>query len=88
MKIEGAKALQYLRDIDRTQGVKGDKLGVKTENHAVSDKIEISEEAKLLRSQGVTTKDFEAIRAKISSGEYNTDEVLGEVADNILKEIR
>ncbi|MFH1196230.1 MAG: hypothetical protein V1720_10980 [bacterium] len=52
------------------------------------DKIEISQEAKLLNSQKVDGKDLQKIKEKIAFGYYNTDEVLSKVSELILKEIK
>ncbi len=52
-----------------------------------TDKLELSDAAKKLKSLGVDSKDFAAVKAKIESGYYNTDEVTNKVADAILKEI-
>lgn len=52
------------------------------------DKIEISQEAKLLHSQKVDGKDLQMIRDKIASGFYNSDEVLSKVSELILKDIK
>ncbi len=53
----------------------------------VADKLEISEEAKLLQSQNISGKEAAQIRDKISSGFYNSEEVLNKVAEAILKEL-
>lgn len=51
------------------------------------DSLEISKEAKELQQKSEQIKDLSAIREKIKSGFYNTDEVLSKVADRILKEL-
>jgi negative regulator of flagellin synthesis FlgM len=51
-----------------------------------ADKIEISQEAKILQKESL--KNLEQIRQKINSGFYNSDEVLNKVADEIMKEIK
>lgn len=51
------------------------------------DSLEISKEAKELQQKSEQIKDFSAIREKIKSGFYNTDEVLNKVADRILNEL-
>ncbi|BDQ02880.1 flagellar biosynthesis anti-sigma factor FlgM [Ignavibacterium sp.] len=51
------------------------------------DSLEISKEAKELQQKSEQIKDLSAIREKIKSGFYNTDEVLNKVADRILKEL-
>ncbi|MEP0859889.1 MAG: flagellar biosynthesis anti-sigma factor FlgM [Ignavibacterium sp.] len=51
------------------------------------DSLEISKEAKELQQKSEQIKDLSAIREKIKSGFYNTDEVLIKVADRILKEL-
>ena len=52
-----------------------------------ADKIEISKEAKLLKSNSISEKDFSKIRERINTGFYNKPEVISKIADNILKEI-
>ncbi len=54
---------------------------------APGDKIEISQEAKMLQTNKVSPKDFAKIRERINTDFYNSDEVVGKVADSILKEI-
>jgi anti-sigma28 factor (negative regulator of flagellin synthesis) len=51
------------------------------------DKIEISKEAKLLKSNSISEKDFSKIRERINTGFYDKPEVISKIADNILKEI-
>lgn len=58
-----------------------------TTTNSSTDKIEISQEAKLLQSSGASQEDVSKIREKIDSGFYNQTEVISKVADNILKEI-
>lgn len=52
-----------------------------------TDKLELSDAAKKLQSQGIQAKDLSAINSKIESGYYNTDEVINKVADEIIKEL-
>lgn len=52
-----------------------------------TDKIEISKEAKLLKSNSISDKDFSKIRERIENGYYNKPEVVSKIADSILKEI-
>ncbi|MGD8777588.1 MAG: hypothetical protein PVH88_01355 [Ignavibacteria bacterium] len=54
---------------------------------APSDKIEISQEAKMLQTNKVSTKDFAKIQERINTDFYNSEEVINKVADSILKEI-
>lgn len=51
------------------------------------DKIEISNEAKVLQTQLERTKDLSEIKKKIESKFYDSDEVINKVAEKILKEI-
>uniref|UniRef100_A0A832DK06 Anti-sigma-28 factor FlgM C-terminal domain-containing protein n=1 Tax=Ignavibacterium album TaxID=591197 RepID=A0A832DK06_9BACT len=51
------------------------------------DSLEISKEAKELQQRSEQVKDLSAIKERIKSGFYNTDEVLNKVADRILKEL-
>jgi anti-sigma28 factor (negative regulator of flagellin synthesis) len=50
------------------------------------DKIEISKQAIAMQSTS-EVKNLAEIQKKIDSGFYNSEEVLGKVADSILKEI-
>jgi len=50
------------------------------------DKLELSEAAKKLKTEGVSAKEFGEIKDKIESGYYNSDEVTKKVAEEILKE--
>lgn len=52
----------------------------------IEDKIEISKEAKNKLSD-IDKQKVETIKAKIANGDYNTDEVIGKVADKILEEL-
>lgn len=54
---------------------------------AKADKIEISNEARILQSQNTTPKNLEEIQRKIKENFYNSDEVLNKTANAILKEI-
>ena len=53
----------------------------------LSDKVDLSAEAKRLHESQVQNK-FSEIRGKIDSGFYNSDEVLNSVASSIIKVIR
>lgn len=55
-------------------------------NKVSKDKIEISQEAKVLNESGLNPKLTE-IKQKIESGFYNSEEVVSKVADKIYKEI-
>ena len=50
-----------------------------------TDKLELSDAAKKLKAEGVESKQFAAVKARIESGYYNSDEVINQVADEILK---
>lgn len=52
-----------------------------------ADKIEISKEAKLLKSNSISGKDFSKIRERIDNDFYNKPEVISKIADSILQEI-
>lgn len=51
------------------------------------DRIEISSQARDLAKLDLSSERLEEIRSKISSGFYDTDEVLGKVAEKISKDI-
>lgn len=52
-----------------------------------SDKLEISNAARDLQTKNVSSKDLEAIRQKIDSNFYNSEEVMVKVAEAILKDM-
>lgn len=52
------------------------------------DSLEISKEAKELHHKSEQLKDLSAIKDRIKTGFYNSDEVLDKVADRILKELK
>lgn len=53
----------------------------------VSDKVELSSEAKKLHETQIQNR-LSEIRGKIESGFYNSDEVLNSVANSLVKVIR
>jgi len=52
------------------------------------DKIEISSEGRTMATNELSSERVEQIRNKIDSNFYNSNEVLGKVADKILSEIK
>ena len=62
----------------------------KTENVSknVSDKIEISKEAKVKGLENSDTNKLALVKERIDSGFYNNEGVISKVADSILKELR
>lgn len=50
-----------------------------------TDKLDLSDAAKKLKSEGVESKQISEVKARVASGYYNTDEVINQVADEILK---
>ena len=50
-----------------------------------TDKLDLSDAAKKLKSEGIDSKDISNVKLKVESGYYNTDEVINQVADEILK---
>lgn len=58
------------------------------ENKSQKDKIEISEEARVLARADLSSQRLEEIRHKMQNNFYNSDEVLKKVAEEILKEIQ
>jgi len=57
------------------------------ESKKSTDRLEISDEARVLLHKNVEAKDLEAIKNKVDKKFYNSDEVINKVADSILKEI-
>lgn len=72
---------------DYVQKGKGAKSGAVSPKD-VSDKIEISKEAKLKSSEISDTSKLSLIKERIENGFYESDEVISQVADSILKEVR
>lgn len=54
----------------------------------VSDKIEISNEAKVKKSEVSDSNKLALVKERINNGFYNKPEVISKVADSILKELR
>ena len=50
-----------------------------------TDKLELSDAAKRLKSEGIDPQMLTQVKTKIESGYYNSDEVIGKVADEIIK---
>lgn len=50
-----------------------------------TDKLDLSDAAKKLKSEGVESKHIADVKLKVESGYYNSDEVIDKVADEILK---
>ena len=83
MKISGINnAYHYTNEVNKRQ-----QKNVSPEVAQGKDKLEISEKAKIMNSQQVEkAKDVDTIKERLSSGFYNSDEVISRVADAILKE--
>jgi len=80
MEIKGITPKPII--VDETKNNKSIKKEVQKK-----DSLEISKEAKELQQKSEQVKDLSAIKERIKSGFYNTDEVLNKVADRILKEL-
>lgn len=50
-----------------------------------TDKLELSEAAKKLKSEGIEAQLLTEVKTKIENGYYNRDEVINKVADEIIK---
>ncbi len=53
-----------------------------------SDKLEISDAARVKQSSSAELKNVEVIKERINSNYYNSDEVINKVADAILSELK
>jgi negative regulator of flagellin synthesis FlgM len=53
-----------------------------------SDKLEISDAARVIQSSSAEMKNVEVIKERINSNYYNSDEVINKVADAILSELK
>lgn len=53
-----------------------------------SDKLEISDAARIIQTSGSELKNIEVIKDRIDSNYYNSDEVVKKVADAILSELK
>ncbi|WP_290663148.1 flagellar biosynthesis anti-sigma factor FlgM [Ignavibacterium sp.] len=80
MEIKGITPKPII--VDETKNNKSIKKEVQKK-----DSLEISKEAKELQQKSEQVKDLSAIKERIKTGFYNTDEVLNKVADRILKEL-
>lgn len=56
------------------------------ENIKPKDRLELSSEAKQIKDDQLDLKKLDAIKQKIANKFYDSDEVIGKVADAILKE--
>ncbi len=56
------------------------------ENIKPKDRLELSSEAKQINDDQLDLKKLDAIKQKIANKFYDSDEVIGKVADAILKE--
>ena len=56
------------------------------ENTRAKDRLELSSEALHIKSDELDLKKLDAIKIKIANKFYDSDEVIGKVADAILKE--
>lgn len=88
MKVTGLnQGMEFLnklnnrqKDATKTNDVKG--------SEKFKDKLEISDDAKILMNNEVSKKDLAAIRERINNNYYNSDKVLDQVASKILKDIK
>lgn len=80
MEIKGITPKTFI--VDESKNTKATKKEAQKK-----DSLEISKEAKELLMKNEQVKDFSAIKEKIKSGFYNSDEVLSKVAERILKEL-
>ncbi|MFH0734122.1 MAG: hypothetical protein V1773_07445 [bacterium] len=60
---------------------------VQSKSTQITDKLEISKEARVLQSKDITAKDYSKIHEKINSGFYNSKEVLSKTSELILNDI-
>jgi hypothetical protein len=83
MDIKGINnQFQFSKDI------KNNKLD-KTDKKSSKDKLEISEQAKVLsKTQKDETKKLDEISEKIASKYYDSDDVINDVTKKILKDIK
>ncbi len=54
----------------------------------IEDKVEISEQAKVMNKENLQSKKLAVIRDRIDSNFYNSDEVTKKVAQEIFKDIK
>jgi anti-sigma28 factor (negative regulator of flagellin synthesis) len=89
LKVQGPNNyVNLVSDSQKLSESDSKKVNAKLTASKPVDKLEISEKGKLLNEGKVSVKDLDSIKAKIESGFYNSDEILGKVADAILKEIK
>ncbi|MCB0742762.1 MAG: hypothetical protein KDC52_14645 [Ignavibacteriae bacterium] len=68
-----------------TEAYKKQEQAASRQTQQKTDKLELSDAAKKLKSEGIDPKMMTEVKTKIESGYYNTDEVIGKVADEIIK---
>ncbi|MEW6701490.1 MAG: flagellar biosynthesis anti-sigma factor FlgM [Bacteroidota bacterium] len=84
MEIKGFSNNQYFVNQTKNKAAEN----VRQQDAKEKDKIEISAEARNLAKTDFSSKRAEEIRQKISSGFYESEEVLNKVADKILRDIQ
>ncbi|MBZ0198623.1 MAG: hypothetical protein K8H86_02060 [Ignavibacteriaceae bacterium] len=82
MEIKPLSTNPYLNK-DVVQTKKGKDV---EENMKPKDRLELSSEAKQIKDDQLDLKKLDAIKQKIANKFYDSDEVIGKVADAILKE--
>ncbi len=89
MKIDSSNTNPlFIKDYEQIKPKKGNEVSKESEQPVrAADRIEISQEAKMLNSQNVQSKDLEQIKSRIKSNYYNSEEALEKIAGAIIKDL-
>lgn len=69
-------------------GLEGKKGKESSGESKIEDKLEISEQAKVLNKENLQSKKVALIKERIANNFYNSDEVIKKVSQEIYKEIK
>jgi len=72
----------YNRELENKKGKES------TNGAKIEDKLEISEQAKVMNKENLESKKLALIKEKIENKFYNSDEVTKKVAEEIYKELK
>lgn len=72
----------YNRELENKKGKES------TNGSKIEDKLEISEQAKILNKESLQSKKLATVKEKIQNNFYNSDEIAKKVAEEIYKELK
>jgi hypothetical protein len=88
MKIENTFIAELVNQYAKPASRKTNKAENATKSGAVKDKLEISKDAQMLVENNATARDLSAVRRRVESGYYNSEDVLREVAGKMLRDVK